>query len=281
MSKFTKIKLTPWRKLALVTWKGSGDPSVYGLYEFDAAPALAFIKNYNQANNTRVTLTHFVAKAMGITLEKYPAINGIIKWGQIYQRDSIDIFLQVAIEDKNNEHKESLSGAKIANINKKSLKEISEELSLLASDIRQEKDPQFQKTFNIARLLPVWLLKPLVRLHEFAVFNLGLNLPALGIVPDPFGSAMLTSVGSLGVPPGFAPLVPPSRCPLLICLGRVEDKPWVVDGKVVVRPVVGFAATFDHRFMDGLMASRLFKIFTDVVQNPASAITTSSLCMHQ
>ncbi len=265
----TKNKsLTPWRKLALVTWKNAGDPSVYGSYEFDATYALAFIKKYNHDHNARVTLTHFVAKAIAVIIEKYPAINGVIKWGQIYQRDTVDMFLQVAIEDKKNVHRESLSGAKISNINKKSLKEISVELSVQATDIRGDNDPQFQKTFNIAKLLPVWLLRPLVQIHGFAVFNLGLNLPSLGIFPDPFGSAMLTSVGSLGTPPGFAPLVPPSRVPLLICLGRVEDKPWVVDGKVTVRPVAGYTATFDHRFMDGLMASRLFKMFMEILREP-------------
>lgn len=266
---FTKVKkLSPWRKLALVTWQRPADPSVYSYYEFDATNALEFIEQYNQKNDVKTNITHFMAKAMGLTLVQYPALNGIIKWGTIYKRNSIDIFLQVAIEDKQNKQNESLSGAKINNIDKKSLKEIATELKQKASNIRNDKDPQFQQTFETAKKLPIWLLKFLVKVHEFAVYNLNLNIPSLGVVPDPFGSAMLTSVGSLGTPPGFAPLVPPSRCPFLICLGRIDKKPWVVSDKVKVRPIAALTATFDHRFIDGLVGSKMFKTFTDILENP-------------
>jgi len=180
-------------------------------------------------------------------------------------RDNIDIFLQVAIQE---EDVESLSGAKLTKVDQKTLKEIAQELADLSTKIRAHQDPQFQKTFNLAKKLPVWLLKPLVKIHEWAVYNLELNIPVLGINPDPFGTAMLTSVGSLGVPPGFAPLVPPSRCPILICLGRVTDKPWVVDGTVMPRPIINFTTTFDHRFIDGLQASRMLKTFFDILEDP-------------
>lgn len=269
MAKFTHLKnLTPWRKLALVTWKSPGDPSVYGQYDFDASTALAYLEKINKTSKIKITLTHYFAKAMAITIARYPALNALIKWGKIYQRDSIDIFLQVAIADETDDKKESLSGHKICGIDKKSLTEIALELSDGAGKIRSEQDPQFQKTFNIAKILPVWLLKLLIPVQGFLVYNFGLHIPALGLVGDPFGSAMLTSVGSLGTPPGFAPLVPPSRCPFLMCLGRVENRPWVVENTVVVRPVASFTVTFDHRLMDGLMGSRMFKMFMEVLENP-------------
>lgn len=220
-----------------------------------------------------MTLTHYVAKAIGITISRYPNINGIIKWGQIYQRDTVDVFLQVAIDNRDRHHSEHLSGALIRNIDKCSLKDIASSLVSLATDIRSDNDPQFQKTFNIAKALPVFILRPLVRLHEFLVYNLGLNIPALGLVSDPFGSAMLTSVGALNAPPGFAPIVPPSRCPFLMCLGRIEKKPWVIDDVVVVRPIAGFTTTFDHRFMDGLIASKMFHTFLDIIYHPENHLS--------
>lgn len=30
-----------------------------------------------------------------------------------------------------------------------------------------------------------------------------------------------------------------------------KDKPWVVDGQVVVRPIMVVALTYDHRLLDG------------------------------
>lgn len=188
----------------------------------------------------------------------------------------MDVFLQVAMKNQNNEdkpHSEHLSGALIRNIDQLHLKDIANRLSSLATEIRSDNDPQFQKTFNIANALPVFLLRPLVRVHEFLVYNIGLNIPSLGLVADPFGSAMLTSVGALNSPPGFAPIVPPSRCPFLICLGRIERKPWVVNDHVVARPVAGFTTTFDHRFMDGLVASKMFQTFLDILYHPEDDMT--------
>lgn len=252
----------------MITWSKPSDPSVYGQYEFDVTAAKNFIEAYNTKHNCKITLTHYVAKAIGITIAKHPQVNGIIKWGHIYQRDTVDVFLQVAIDKSERHHTEHLSGALIREIDKLSLGEISGRLKSLASNIREDNDPQFQKTFNVARLIPQLLLRPLVRLHEFLVFNLGLHWPSLGLFRDPFGSVMLTSVGPLNAPPGFAPLVPASRCPFLICLGRVENKPWVVGDSVVVRPVAGFTVTFDHRFVDGLVASRMFQTFLDILYHP-------------
>lgn len=266
---FTRLKnVSPWRKLALASWKRPRDPSVYGQYECDGTNALSFLQDYNRRRKANVTLTHFMAKAIALIIAEHDDLNGIIKGGSIYKRDTVDIFCQVAIAKSDPGAMENLSGAKITNADKKSLQQIATELTQKAEDIRNHRDPQFQKTFWLAGKLPVWLLKPLLRLHEWAVYHLNLNFPTLGIVPDPFGSAMLTSVGSLGVPPGFAPLVPPSRCPLLVCVGRVENKPWVVGDQIQIRPVIPFTVTFDHRFMDGLSGARMFRTFLKILDEP-------------
>jgi pyruvate dehydrogenase E2 component (dihydrolipoamide acetyltransferase) len=275
MARFVRVKnLSPWRKLALVFWKSPVDPTVYGWYDFDVTTALDYLAKQNANSPVKLTLTHYVARAMAITIAKYPMINGIIRWGHIYLRQSIDILLQVAIQEIQGMHGDQLSGAKINNIDKKSIVAIAEELSRTASNIRNNKDPQFNKQFAITRLVPNFVLKGIIKLNEFLVYDLGLSCPALGFVDDPFGSAMLTSVGSLDCPPGLAPLVPPSRCPFLICIGRVEKKPWVVPGvngendRIEVKPVMRFTATFDHRFLDGLTASKMFKTFLEVLYNP-------------
>lgn len=270
MPKFTRAKnLSPWRKLALSFWSKPADPSVYGWYEFDVTNAQKYLAECNASSPVKITLTHYFAKALGLVIAKHPMINGIVKWGGIYLRDSVDLFLQVAVHGDGNRGGDHLSGATIRGVDKKSLSDIARELVSQAKDIRDERDPQFRQQFALTKFLPGWLLKWLVRLNEFAVYNLGLSFPNLGIHPDPFGSAMLTSVGALDVPPGLAPIVPPSRCPLLMCIGRIEKKPWVTeDGSIQARPVMMFTVTFDHRFMDGLTASKMFKLLLDILYHP-------------
>lgn len=275
MARFRKAKnLSPWRRLSLAVWKRANDPTVYGQFDFDASPALEFLEKINADAPLRITFTHLVAKLLGKLIASYPDINGIIRWGNIYYRDSVDIFLQVAVK-KTGYRGDQLSGAKISNIDKKSLHEIARELGGKATEIREDKDPQFQKQFGLARLLPTFLLRLVIRLNEFLTHDLGLNLPKLGLHADPFGSAMFTSAGSLNIPPGLAPLVPPSRCPFIFCLGRIEKKAWVVEGdRIEARPVAGFSVTFDHRFMDGLTGAKMFNSLLDFLNHPEKALET-------
>lgn len=269
MPRFTKLKgLSPWRKVALVTWDKPSQPTVYGSYEFDATNAQALITRLNQENGTEISLTHLVAKALADTIALYPATNGIIRWGNIYLRKDVSLSVHVAMPRADDPLRDHLSVAKIENADQKSIGSIASDLKNQAKKIRNGSEDRFDKTFSIANLLPSFLLRLLVKAHEFLVFNLGVNLPKIGLIPDPFGSAMVTSVGMLGLPPGLAPLVPPSRCPLIICLGAVQKKPWVVQNEVKVRPVAGLTCTFDHRFMDGFMASRMFQVLRERLEEP-------------
>lgn len=270
MARFKKIKqLSPWRKLSLLTWEKPSDPSVYGKMEIDARPCLKFVEDLNKKHpEAKITLTHVVGKAMGLTIARYPNINGIVRGRSLYLRDSVDLFLQVAVPNTEASHKELLSGAKIENIDQKSIPEIASSLQTQATDIRSDNDRLFKKSFSLANLIPQWLLLPIVRLHEKLVYDWDVHLPSLGIIADPFGSAMLTSVGSLNVPGGYPPLVPFSRCPLLMCLGQIETKPWVIDNNVVPCPIMTLFITFDHRFLDGLMASRMHKFLKDLLEHP-------------
>lgn len=267
---FSPLKTpSPWRKLALGTWHKPGDPTVYGTMPVECSAILKYLEVINQTSSTKITITHFIAKALAMALKKYPDINGIIKWGKIYLRDSVDIFLQVSVAEKTKDDKPNLSGAKICGCDLKSLVEIANELKSRSEKIRNQGDSQYAKSQSALVNLPSWVLGPLMKIIPFLTFNLGLNIPQLGLPQDPFGSAMITSVGSWGVPPGYAPLVPFSRVPLLICIGAVEDRPCAEQGQVVIKPFVDLKITFDHRFMDGLTASRMYKYLLDIFKDPS------------
>jgi pyruvate dehydrogenase E2 component (dihydrolipoamide acetyltransferase) len=83
------------------------------------------------------------------------------------------------------------------------------------------------------------------------------DLSSQGMPQDPFGSAMVTSVGMFGVEEGYGPIIPLSRLPIFLVVTEVRDRPWVEDNKVVVRPIMKIMATLDHRVMDGYKAGQL------------------------
>ncbi len=66
------------------------------------------------------------------------------------------------------------------------------------------------------------------------------------------GTVTITNVGVLGVDGGI-PILTPGQSAIL-AMGRASERPWVVDGQVVVRPVMQLTLTFDHRVLDGAQA---------------------------
>ena len=49
----------------------------------------------------------------------------------------------------------------------------------------------------------------------------------------------------------------------MLGVGRIVDKPWVVDGALAVRPVTQLSLTFDHRVCDGGVAGGFLRYVAD------------------
>jgi len=105
-------------------------------------------------------------------------------------------------------------------------------------------------------------------LLSFLSGTLNLDLSALGVPRDPFGSVMVTNIGSLGLEEAYVPLVPYSRVPLLIALGAVKEEAVVENGSIVVAKVVRAFATFDHRVLDGAHAAKMAKTLRRIFDDP-------------
>ncbi|WP_193614475.1 2-oxo acid dehydrogenase subunit E2 [Nocardioides lijunqiniae] len=58
----------------------------------------------------------------------------------------------------------------------------------------------------------------------------------------------------------------------ILGLGRIIDRPWVVDGEIVVRKITQMSFVFDHRVCDGGTAAGFMRSVADAIENPASAI---------
>ncbi len=266
---FTRLKNpASWRRISIANWNSPNDPTVYGSIDIDFSCCLDFLKKVNANSDVKVSATHVMAKAIALVLRKFPDLNGIVRWNRIYLRKTVDIFLQVSIEAQNIDEKPDLSGAKIEECDKKNITDIARELKDKSQQIRSKKDPQFKKTLGLFQMVPDLLLGIFVKVASFLIYNLDIHLPKIGLTSDPFGSAMVTSVGMLGIPPGFAPLVPASRCPLILCLGEIKDQPWVENGQLTIKPVGKLAITFDHRFIDGLTGSKMIRHLEEILQNP-------------
>ena len=80
----------------------------------------------------------------------------------------------------------------------------------------------------------------------------------------------ITNVGPFGVD-GAVPILPPGTG-AIVCVGQVSKSPWVVDDQVVVRHVVELSMAFDHRHIDGALASTVLRHMADYLHDPAVRI---------
>jgi pyruvate dehydrogenase E2 component (dihydrolipoamide acetyltransferase) len=257
-------KLAGWRKIASAMWGPPDDPQIYGALEFDATPMLELIDKGKAAGH-RLTVTHLVGRSIALALAAVPDFNVRIHGSKMIPRDSVDIFYITAVEGGR-----SLSGVKVENADKKSVFEIASELSARASKMKAGDDPDFAKTKRMMDALPRQGLKASMRFSAWVTGDRNRSIKRLGLKANPFGSAMVTSVGMFGIPQGFAPLARFYRMPLLILVGEITDRPVAIDGKVKVKPMLPLTATIDHRYADGWHISQLLKPFKAYFAEPSS-----------
>jgi 2-oxoisovalerate dehydrogenase E2 component (dihydrolipoyl transacylase) len=81
------------------------------------------------------------------------------------------------------------------------------------------------------------------------------------------GTITITNVGVFGMDTG-TPILNPGEVGI-VALGTIKQKPWVVDGEVRPRLVTTIGASFDHRIVDGDVASRFLADVASIIEEPA------------
>ncbi|WP_435110700.1 dihydrolipoamide acetyltransferase family protein [Nocardiopsis synnemataformans] len=84
------------------------------------------------------------------------------------------------------------------------------------------------------------------------------------------GTFTLNNYGSLRVDGSAAIINHPQAA--ILGLGRIMDRPWVVDGELTVRKITQLSFAFDHRVCDGGAAAGFMRVVADAMENPAAAI---------
>ncbi len=258
--------VTSWRRLAPHVWDPPADPTVYGVMDLVVDRALPYLDELGRVSGTKVRVTHLVTKGLALGIRRVPEANGIVTRRQIALRKDVDIFVQVATEGGRD-----LSGTKLARVDDMPLAEIARELATRAAKVRRHADPGVERTKSLMQRLPNPILGLTVRAMEFLLYDLQLDLSRFGIEPDQFGSAMVSNIGNFegfGMSFALAPLVPSSRCPIVVLIGEVQKKPVVEGDRVVVRSVVTLGCTFDHRMIDGAQGTAIAAVLRRVVEDP-------------
>jgi pyruvate dehydrogenase E2 component (dihydrolipoamide acetyltransferase) len=81
------------------------------------------------------------------------------------------------------------------------------------------------------------------------------------------GTFTLSNLGMYGLE-SFTAIINPPQAGIL-ALGEVNERPWVVDGAIVPRPVMKATLSVDHRLVDGIVAGRFLAAWKEMLEKPS------------
>jgi pyruvate dehydrogenase E2 component (dihydrolipoamide acetyltransferase) len=84
------------------------------------------------------------------------------------------------------------------------------------------------------------------------------------------GTFTISNLGMFGVDYFQAIVNAPQAA--ILAVGRIADRPAVVDGELVVRPMMTLALSFDHRVVDGARGAQFLDTLVDLIEEPAGLV---------
>ena len=243
---------TPWRVTAAAIYTTLTDSRVYGSLEIDVTDAKRFIDEKREAG-TKLTMTHVVTAVVSRAVAfDVPEMNCFIRRGKVIGRKRIDAMVPVAMNGE-----AGVTSVIIEDAHAKTVSSIAEEIREKAQTARSGVESKAAKNKYLLNRIPWPLRRPVFLILKWITIDLGLEIKALGLSAHSFGSFVISDIGSHGLKTGMTGLMPAAKVPAVVVLGKIEDKPVVRKGEIVIRTLLPLTGTFDHRIMDGAQIGKL------------------------
>ena len=243
---------TPWRVTAAAIYTTPTDSRVYGTLDIDVTDAKRFLDS-KRGEGVKITMTHLatVVLARAVAFD-VPEMNCFIRRGGMVGREHLDVTIPVAIGDG-----EGVSAVLLKDAHARTVTSIAEEIRSGAKDNRAGEESTTVKNKYLLNRIPWPLRRPVFRLLKWITVDMGFTIKSLGLSADSFGSFVVSDIGSFGLNTGMTSLMPVAKVPAVIVLGKIEEKPVVRNGEIVIRTMLPLTGTFDHRIVDGLQIGKL------------------------
>lgn len=157
------------------------------------------------------------------------------------------------------------------------------QISASWDDEREEIVYKHYVNLGIAAATPRGLIVPNIKdahrmtLHELAAAIGELTQTARAGKTTPRdmsdGTVTITNVGVFGIDTGTPILVPGESA--ILAFGSITERPWVYQGKIKKRWVTQLGLSFDHRFVDGELGSRVLADIARILEEPGQALVWS------
>ncbi len=264
-----RVAVHPYRRMMAFLLRGRNEAAVYLEQRLDLSRALPWLEAWNAgrpADAPRATVFHLVLWTLAGVLHERPRLNRFTLGTRTYERTSVVMSFAAK--------KQMSDDAPLATIKRTFAPAASfaATVAALGAEVSAARAPApsaMDRELGILLALPGFLL----------AFLLGVlrRLYAIGLAPrslvdtDPmYASAFVANLGSLGIDAPFHHLYEHGTCPLFVAIGQVAPTPRVVDGALVIRPVLTIRYTFDERIEDGLYCARALQLLAERIEDPAA-----------
>lgn len=85
------------------------------------------------------------------------------------------------------------------------------------------------------------------------------------------GTFTITNLGAYGSVDWFTPIINRPESSIL-GIGRIVEKPAIIEGQLLNRPTLGLSFAFDHRVLDGAPAAEFLAVILKLIDSPAKAL---------
>ena len=254
---------TPWRVTSAAIYTTPTDSRVYGTLDIDVTDANRFIQKRRTAGD-KITMVHLATAVLARAVAfDVPEMNCFIRRGSVVGRKHLDVMVPVAMDG------EGVTSVIVEDAHARTVTSIAEEVRDKAQRVRGGAETKAAQNKYLLNSIPWPLRRPVFRLLKWITVDMGLEIKALGLSADSFGSFVVSDIGSHGLATGMTALMPAAKVPAVIVLGKIEEKPVVRKGEIVIRTILPLTGTFDHRIVDGAQIGKLARGIKRNFRKPA------------
>ena len=237
----------------------------------DITEADKFLREMRKKGYKSITVLHVFIAAYIRAIAMRPGINRFCSGQKIYHRNTIEINMAVK-KEMSLDAPDTMIKVRFEPTD--TITDVYEKFNAVVEKATAEgSNTDFDKTARTLTRLPGILFRTTVRLLEFLDYHGWLPQALLDVSPF-HGSMIITSMGSLGIPPIYHHLYNFGNLPVFISYGLKYHKNVMnANGVVERRTMIDVKVVTDERICDGFYFASALKLIRKFVASPALLTT--------
>lgn len=230
-----------------------------------------FLRELRKQGYKSMSILHIFLAAYIRTIASRPGLNRFCSGQKIYHRNTIEVNMAVK-KEMSIESPDTMIKVRFEPTD--TLIDVYEKFDKVVKEsISDDADTDFDKTAAALTKMPGFLLRAAVAFLNFLDYHGW--LPQMLLDVSPFhGSLILTSMGSLGIPPVYHHLYNFGNLPVFISYGQKYHKTvYKDDGTTEKRTYIDLKVVTDERICDGYYYASAFKIIKKLIISPEVLLT--------